>query len=120
MSFSVEPDALKRAAARLNDASLDAQAAKAYMLKHTEMSWDSQGLLNKAWQSHAHLVDEMTKRLTHLVELLGKSRDALEGTADYYRRTDTRSAARLDARYPTVDRSGYEMPGGRPLSGNMP
>lgn len=107
MSFFVEPGALDRAASLINDASNDAQTAKAYMLRHTDMQFDSQGLLNKAWQAHGHLVDEMTKRLTHLVDLLNKSRDALQGTANYYRHTDTGNAARLDATYPTVDRIRY-------------
>ncbi|MET8256472.1 WXG100 family type VII secretion target [Micromonospora sp. NPDC005205] len=120
MSFSVEPGALERAASLINDASNDAQTARAYMLKHTDMQFDNQGLLNKAWQAHGNLVDEMTKRLTHLVDLLQKSRNALQATANYYRHTDTGNAARLDATYPSVDRSGYELPGGRPLSGNMP
>lgn len=120
MSFSVEPDALQSAATRIADASLDAQEAKAYIVKHTDMPVQSQGLLSEWWPAHERLVDAMDKRLTHLVELLNKSRDALDGTAQHYRRTDTGSAARLDATYPTVDRSGHEMPGGRPLSGNLP
>lgn len=120
MSFSVEPTALEAAASRLNDASLDAQTAKAYIVKHTDMSWHSQGLLNEAWPAHQKLVDEMNKRLTHLVQLLDESRDALQETAGYYRRTDTGSAARLDATYPAIDRSGYELPRGRPTGGNLP
>ncbi|SCE76148.1 hypothetical protein [Micromonospora chokoriensis] len=120
MSFFVEPAALERGADQLNEAHLDAQAARAYILKHTDMPWDDQGLLNEAWPAHRKLVDEMTKRLTHLIELLGKSRDALQATADQYRRTDSRSAARLDATYPTADRNGYELPSGRPLGGNLP
>jgi uncharacterized protein YukE len=120
MSFFVEPRALERAASRLNDTSLDAQAAKAYILKHTDMPVQSQGLLSEFWPAHQSLVDAMDKRLTHLVKLLEESRDALHGTANHYRRTDSRSAARLDATHPTVDRSGYELPGGRPLSGNLP
>ncbi|MGW3606688.1 WXG100 family type VII secretion target [Micromonospora sp. NPDC005161] len=120
MSFSVDPSALERAVSRLNDAALDAQTAKAYTLKHTDLPWHGQGLLNEAWPAHQKLVDEMNKRLTHLMELLGKSRDALQETADYYRRTDTGSAARLDATYPTVDRSGYELPRGHPTGGNLP
>ncbi|MEW2383651.1 hypothetical protein AB0873_16395 [Micromonospora sp. NPDC047707] len=120
MSFSVEPSALERAASRLTEASLDAQAAKAYTLKHTDMPVQGQGLLSEVWPAHQLLLDAMNKRLAHLVELLEKSRDALQGTADYYRYTDAGNAARLDATYPTVDRSGYEVPGGRPLSGNLP
>ncbi|GAB3169138.1 uncharacterized protein YukE [Micromonospora palomenae] len=120
MSFFVEPGALERAASRLNDASLDAQTARAYILKHTDMPWHGQGLLNEAWPAHQKLVDEMNQRLTHLMELLDKSRDALQDTAEHYRHTDTGSAAWLDATYPTADRSGYELPSGRPLSGNLP
>ncbi|MFG3703581.1 WXG100 family type VII secretion target [Micromonospora sp. NPDC047670] len=113
MSFSVEPGALERAAGRMTDASVDAQAAKAYITKHTDMPWYGQGLLNEAWPAHQKLVDEMTKRLNHLVELLDKSRDALQHTADYYRRTDSRSAGRLDATYPAVDRGEDTMSGER-------
>jgi hypothetical protein len=47
VSFSVEPDALKHAAARLNDASLNAQTVKAYMLKHTDMPWAAKGYLTR-------------------------------------------------------------------------
>ncbi|GGM37575.1 hypothetical protein GCM10011608_22720 [Micromonospora sonchi] len=60
----------------------------------------------------------MDQRLTHLIELLGKSRDALYAVGAFYRCTDTDIAARMDATYPTTDRSGYALPGG-PLSGNL-
>ncbi|MER7416483.1 type VII secretion target [Micromonospora peucetia] len=113
MSFSVEPSALDRAASRMTEASADAQAAKAYISKHADMPWHGQGLLNEAWPAHQKLVDEMTSRLTHLVQLLDKSRDALQRTADYYRHTDARSAGRLDATYPAVDRGEDEMSGER-------
>ncbi|WP_147252601.1 hypothetical protein [Micromonospora endolithica] len=73
MSFFVEPSALDRAASRMTEASADAQAAKAYITKHTDMPWHGQGLLNEAWPAHQKLVDEMTRRLTHLVQLLNTS-----------------------------------------------
>lgn len=114
MSFSVEPGALERAASRVNDASIDAQAAKAYILKHTDMPWYGQGLLNEAWPAHQKLIDEMNKRLGHLVQLLEQSRDALQRTAYFYRHTDARSAGRLDATYPAVDRGEDTMAGERP------
>ncbi|WP_433263020.1 hypothetical protein ACQPWR_24840 [Micromonospora vinacea] len=120
MSFFVEPSALERGATRLNEATLDAQTAKEYILKHTDLAWHEQGLLNEAWPAHQKLVDEMDKRLAHLTDLLDKSREALQETASYYRRTDTGNAARLDETYPSTDRSGYELPTGQPMGGNAP
>ncbi|MGC4829857.1 hypothetical protein [Micromonospora arida] len=120
MSFSVEPSALERAASRLNDAVLDAQTAKEYILKHTDMVWHGQGLLNEVWPDHQRLINGLDKRLAHLMELLGKSRDALQETAGYYRRTDSGNAAQLDASFPTTDRTGYELPRGHRTGGNQP
>ncbi|MEU6074227.1 hypothetical protein [Micromonospora sp. NPDC047074] len=114
MSFSVEPGALDRAASRMTEAGADAQAAKAYLTRHTDMPWHGQGLLNEAWPAHQKLVDEMAERLTHLAQLLDRSREALQHTADYYRQTDARSAGRLDATYPAVDRGEDAMSGERP------
>ncbi|MCZ7439988.1 hypothetical protein O7598_26545 [Micromonospora sp. WMMC241] len=120
MSFSVKPGALERAASRISDASTDARAAKAYIAKHTDMPWYGQGLLNEAWPAHQRLVDEMNKRLGHLVELLEQSRDALHRTANHYRHTDARSAGRLDAAYPSVDRGEDTMAGEKPPTRYFP
>ncbi|MEV4754468.1 type VII secretion target [Micromonospora sp. NPDC049559] len=120
MSFSVEPGALERAAAQLKLAGTDVQAAMAYISKHTEMNWYDQGLLNKAYPAHRELVDEMTRRLTHLKDLLEQSEEALQRTATHYRNTDAGNARRLDATYPYVARGDEELADDRPSPTDYP
>lgn len=120
MTFFVDPSIVERAARDIKNANDDAQEAKAYIVKHTDMPVQEQGLLSEFWPAHERLVNAMNDRLTRLVEVLRQSGDGLQSIATHYRQTDLDNAARLDATYPAVDRSAFEATDGRPMNGPLP
>jgi uncharacterized protein YukE len=102
MTFRVEPQALRRAAAEIGDTARVAAAAGRYTNEWGDFSLHDSGLIGKAAPGHRRLMADLTQMLAHLGELGHESARALAQTADHYEHTDQAAEARVDASYPVV------------------
>ncbi|WP_433828773.1 hypothetical protein ACQP2E_05445 [Actinoplanes sp. CA-015351] len=106
MTFRVEPMALRDYARQLGDVDQVAEEADRYISTYGELTLHEQGLMGFAAPGHRVIVAELHSLLAHLKTLGIESQRAVRNAADEYERTDTRSAAEIDATYPGVPRGG--------------
>jgi uncharacterized protein YukE len=106
LSFLVHPSALRIAAAQLDNDAATAQFATRYIARHSAAGWHGQGAINSFIGAHQDFVASLDRRLKHLADLLETSSKELVKVAMLYERTDTKSAAAMDATYPPVARHG--------------
>ncbi|RZU51200.1 hypothetical protein EV385_3008 [Krasilnikovia cinnamomea] len=105
MTFSVDPHALDGYAALLGRARDDAQQCKAYFAANVvDLSPGGDGLINPIVYKHVTVQQKLGAMLDHLVTLLDSSCEQMTEAATEYRRTDHKSAARIDNTYPEVKR----------------
>lgn len=121
MTFTVDPRALRQYGKHLSEAAEDARVARAYIITQGDLSVHESGLLtgylsfdslaNRLHPAHQTFSNEIASTLTYLCDLLDGCEIALKTTAAWYEETDRRSASRLDATYPRVNRPSPEPEG---------
>ncbi|WP_229070819.1 hypothetical protein [Actinoplanes sp. DH11] len=106
MTFHVEPLVLRAYARQLGDIDQVAEEADRYISVYGDLALHEQGLMGFVAPGHRVLVAEFHRLMAHLKNLGIESERAVGAAAAEYERTDTRSAAEIDAGYPGVPRGG--------------
>ena len=96
MSFKVDPGALSEFAQLLSAYSLDADTVRSYLRDETDMSFHSEGLLNKIAFGHQAIVKGMADRLHEMEKVGGTSSSNMEITASQYDVSDESAQAKLE------------------------
>ncbi|NLU71154.1 hypothetical protein HCC61_00275 [Streptomyces sp. HNM0575] len=104
MGFKVSADDLELYRWMISRAGQDAMAAKQYLDQHGKISSPDQGLFTRPFQFHDSLHSDVAKVLNRLHTLLESSSRELAKSADYYRRTDTQEATKMDGLQPPAKR----------------
>ncbi|MEU4427902.1 hypothetical protein AB0F81_45385 [Actinoplanes sp. NPDC024001] len=96
--------ALRDYAGRLGDVERVGEEADRYVSVYGDFTFHEQGLMGFVAPGHRVLLAELHHLMTRLKSLGIDSAEALRVAAAEYERTDTRSAAEIDATYPQVPR----------------
>jgi hypothetical protein len=101
-TLSVVPDNLEKYGSLLTRVSDDAEEAQSYADDH---SADFGGISGRIWSSiipsHDDAIEATKRMLKHLKTIGEESNKSLGETANYYRMTEEKIAAKVDASYPT-------------------
>jgi hypothetical protein len=111
VDLRVDPATLKSFGRQLAEEANVARAGGSYVGRHGSLSLHQQGLAGLIQPAHERFVNEIVSTLTYLGALLERCEDALKAAASWYEETDRRSATRLDATYPMVNRPSPEPEG---------
>ncbi|MEV4708810.1 hypothetical protein [Actinoplanes sp. NPDC049316] len=105
MTFKVEPAALEGYSAQAARARDHAADCKTYFGGNVgDIAFSEGGVINPLYYEHGGVKAKVDAMLTHLHDLLEKSRLELGRAAKNYRETDRESAAKVDESYPLVAR----------------
>lgn len=105
MTFKVDPEALVGYAAQVGRAKEDAVECQKYFATNAgDISFSEGGIINPLYYEHGAVKEKVNGMLTHLADLLEKSKTELATAAQQYRTTDASAAAKVDESYPTVAR----------------
>jgi hypothetical protein len=100
MSFRVDVPSVRLLAAHVAGLTDDADAATGYAQENLDVSGAEDGiLLDHVSRSVTEVRETLERRYQHLARLVDVSGTELHAAADFYRDTDTATAARLDATY---------------------
>lgn len=105
MTFKVDPEALTGYSAQVSRAKEDAVECQRYFATNAgDIAFSEGGIINPLYYEHSAVKEKVNAMLTHLADLLEKSRAELAAAAQQYRTTDAGAAAKVDESYPKVDR----------------
>jgi hypothetical protein len=103
--MQVDPNAIRRFAGTLGLSGEHASAARDYVSRYGNLSFQDEGLLSTARFVHGDFVSTLTGTLDHLNNLLHSAQAELAKAADYYAQADAAAVTRADASYPDSPRS---------------
>jgi hypothetical protein len=111
VNFHVQPDTLTSYGALIERNGTNLSLVNVHLAQHANLGSTMGGLIQMLIGAHNATVARMSDSIYRGFHTMGGSADELRRTADYYRRTDQRSAAGLDATYPVAPRPAIESPG---------
>ncbi|MFJ1993303.1 hypothetical protein [Streptomyces asiaticus] len=104
MTLRVTEDDLDSYGKMIRRAGNDALDAKQYLEKYCKIETSAQGLFVEAFNVHDSLVPKVESVFKRLHTLLDSSATELKDSATYYRKTDRKHAASMDATLPETKR----------------
>ncbi|ASQ97286.1 hypothetical protein [Streptomyces sp. 11-1-2] len=104
MTLRVTEDDLDSYGKMVKRAGSDALDAQQYVAKYCRIDTPAQGLFIEAFNIHGSLVPKVENVFKRLHTLLDSSATELKDSATYYRKTDLKHAASMDATLPETKR----------------
>lgn len=108
--IDVDPDAIRRFAEALGSLADDVAAAHRYMIVHSTIEFPDMGVITVVRPVHNNFREGLSQRLSHLEDLLRRSRHELLLVAHHYASADAQAAAAVDMALPESPRPEVHRP----------
>lgn len=110
MSFQVNPDTAASYGSLVERNSINLARANSHLLEHMQLGSTDGALMQMLVGPHDQTVTRISDSINRGFNTMEDSSEELKRTADYYRRTDQRSATELDGTYPASARPAVDPP----------